>query len=279
MGDRLAGNRVHAHSLENSVLGEELWNQLQTEPAAAEVVGIPGREREILAHWYACTWVDVRDFELKAATRRGVVPGNPLADLLFNAVMVRILAEIHNANGESPGGVVVPYVAGENICDVDCVAGFDASTRVSDVTYIDDICLMVAAEKPEQLIERTAEMVRVCRRALAKYGLKMNFSQGKTECILHPYGEGSQALMASLQRVDEQRVIPVDAVLVRVVRSYRHLGTIHAATGNLTEETRAKVRVMISAHRELAGRVFGSPSCGPFCSLLRERGALARRRC
>ena len=79
----------------DAVLGGELWHQLQTEPAAAEVIGIPERELQIMADWYACTWVDVRDYGLKAETRFGVVPGNPLADLLFNAVMVRVLEEIH----------------------------------------------------------------------------------------------------------------------------------------------------------------------------------------
>ena len=52
--------------------------------AAAEVIGVPERERQIIADWYACTWVDVRGCELKAETRRGVVLGNPMADLFFN---------------------------------------------------------------------------------------------------------------------------------------------------------------------------------------------------
>ena len=42
------------------LLGEELWHQLQVEPAAAEVIGVQERERQIMADWYECTWVDVR---------------------------------------------------------------------------------------------------------------------------------------------------------------------------------------------------------------------------
>ena len=87
----------------------------------------------------------------------------------------------------------------------------------------------------------------------------MNFSKGKTECILRHFGDDSQDLMACLQRVDDQTVITGDDVVVRVVRSYRHLCTIHTATGNMTEEARARVRVMMAAYRELAGRVFGPP--------------------
>ena len=37
------------------VLGEELWHQLQVEPAAAEVIGVPERERQIMADWYVPT--------------------------------------------------------------------------------------------------------------------------------------------------------------------------------------------------------------------------------
>ena len=52
---------------------------------------------------------------------------------------------------------------------------------------------------------RTAEMIRVCRRALAKHGLLMNFSKGNTECILRPVGDGSQNLMACVPRVVDQK--------------------------------------------------------------------------
>ena len=88
-------------------------------------------------------------------------------------------------------------------------------------------------------------MKRVCRRALAKHGL------------VHR-GHGSQDLVACLQRSDGERVITVDDAAVRVVRSYKHLGTIHPATGNMTEDARARVRATMAVYRALAGRVFGS---------------------
>ena len=85
------------------------------EPAAAELIGVPERERQIMADWYACTWVDVRGCELKAETRRGVVPANPMADLLFNAVMVRVLEEIRRCSEEWAEGVMVPLAVEQNI--------------------------------------------------------------------------------------------------------------------------------------------------------------------
>ena len=91
---------------------------IQVEPPAAEVIGVPERERQIVANWYACIWVDVRGFELKTETRRGVVPGNPMADLLFIAVMVRVPEEIHRCCEEWAEGVMVPLAVGQNIGDV-----------------------------------------------------------------------------------------------------------------------------------------------------------------
>ena len=133
---------------------------------------------------------------------------------------------------------------------VDC----DDITPVSDVTYVDDLRLMVAAEKPDELIGDD----QVCRRALAKHGSQMNFSKGKLSANCGPLEMAHRDLMACLQYIDDQRVITVDDV-VRVVRSCRHLGTIHTATGNMTEEARARVKAMMAAYRALAGRVFGSP--------------------
>ena len=162
-----------------------------------------------------------------------------MADLLFNAVMVRVLEKIHRCSEEMAGSVMVPLAVGQNIGNVLRVVDCDDVVPVSDVTYVDDLCLMVSAEKPDDLIERTAEMIRVCRRVLAKHGLKMNFCKGKTECILRLFGRGSQELVAGLQRIDGQKVITVDDAVVRVVKSYKHLGTIHTATGNMTEEAQS----------------------------------------
>ena len=143
------------------VLGEEQWHQLQVEPAAAEVIGVPERERQIMADWYACTWVDVRGCELKAETTRGVVPGNPMTDLLFNAVMVRVLKEIHRCSEEWAEGVMVPLAVSQKIGEALRVVDGDDVAPVSAVTYVDDLCLMVSAEKQDELIERTAEIVGV----------------------------------------------------------------------------------------------------------------------
>ena len=72
---------------------------------------------------------------------------------------------------------MVPFAAGQNIGDVLRVVDCDDIVPVSDVTYVDDLCLIVSAEKPNELIERTAEMTRVCRRAFTKHGLRTNFLQ------------------------------------------------------------------------------------------------------
>ena len=100
----------------------------------------------------ACTWVDVRGCELKAETRRGMVPGNPIADLLFNAVLV--LEEIHHCSEEWAEGVTDPLAVGQTSGDVLRVVGCGDVAPVSDVTHVDDLCLMVSAEKPDELIER-----------------------------------------------------------------------------------------------------------------------------
>ena len=55
---------------------------------------------------------------------------------------------------------MVPLAVGQNIGDV---------LRVADC---DNLCLMVSAEKPDEMIERTADMIRVCRRALAMHACR-----------------------------------------------------------------------------------------------------------
>ena len=80
--------------------------------------------------------------------------------------MVRVLEEIHKSSEELSGSVMVLLAVDQNIWDVLRVVDCDDVVLVTDVTYVDDLCLMVSAEKPDELIERTAEKIRVCRRAL-----------------------------------------------------------------------------------------------------------------
>ena len=99
-------------------------------------------------------------------------------------------------------------------------------------------------------------MIRVCRRASAKHGLLMNFSKGKTECILRPFGDGSQ---------DEPRVITVDDVVVRVVRSCKHVGCRGAGVGPQTPNSARSCKCLRCRH------CFVVSDCGVRPALL-ERG-------
>ena len=192
------------------VLGEEPWQQLHVEPAASEVIGVPERERQIMADWYPCTWVDVCGCELNAETRRGVVPGNPMADFLFNAVMVRVPEEIHRCSEEWAEGVMVPLAVGQNIGEVLRVVDCDDVAPVSDV---DDLCLKVLAEEPDELIERTAGMIRVCRRASGQAWLEDELLQGQNRAhheALRPWiaGVGGRSCSALRARRSSQLTTP-----------------------------------------------------------------------
>ena len=161
---------------------------------------------------------------------------------------------------------MVPLAVGQNIGDVLKVVDCDDVALVSDVTYVDDLCLMVSAEKPDELIERSAEMIRVCRRALAKHGLQMNFSKDIIECVMRLLGRGSQEFVAGLQCIDGRKVITVDGAVVRIVRSYKHLGA----------RWRDESLALRSCHsRPNCG--WQTRCCGPSFSSLRGAGVRARR--
>ena len=95
--------------------------------------------------------------------------------------MVRVPEETHRCSEEWAEGVMFPLALAQNIEDVLRVVDCDDVPLVSDVTYVDDLCLTVSAEKPDELIERTAEMNRVCRPALGQAWLADELLQGQNQ--------------------------------------------------------------------------------------------------
>ena len=77
-----------------------------------------------------CTWVDVRVCELMTETRRGVVPGEPSGG-----------SSIQCGHGSGPRR--------DPQRQRGVVGRRDGAVRrvVSDVTYVDDLCLMVSADR------------------------------------------------------------------------------------------------------------------------------------
>eukprot|EP00973_Karenia_brevis_P042286 5852134-Karenia_brevis.AAC.1 len=60
----------------------------------------------------------------------------------------------------------------------------DSATTVVEVTYVDDEAIMLAATSPKALNRAIATLLEVLVDVFRKFGFRINWKEGKTECFV-----------------------------------------------------------------------------------------------
>ena len=130
------------------------------------------------------------------------------------------------------------------------------------------------AESNEILLHNLAMTTMAIKSTLAPFGMALNLSKGKTEAVIELCGSQSASLQAAMAYEDEggqsvARLPLLDGSHLRLVRSYRHLGTIAAPSVVLSAEYGARTINFKAAWEKKVGHVvprgtlMGFPSLGP----------------
>ena len=165
--------------------------------------------------------------ELVARPRKGVKPGEALADLLFSLLLSPILARISSELDDL--GLLLRPVASTHIFAQD-----DSPEPVTDATFADDTAFMVVLASVidhQQARSSLSTAAGVIHRALASKGLIPNYGKGKSGVLLHVHGPSSRSFRRHCM-IEHSVVIQVDRSsndVILVVDSYKHLGTTAAS--------------------------------------------------
>ena len=131
----------------------------------------------------------------------------------------------------------------------------------SDVSFVDDFALLVASASPTDLLDNVRNHVRAYSELLADFGLSLNMSPGKTEAFVTFRGKGAKDAASKLVHQDDHSHVPLhDGRLLRIVRSYVHLGTLTTPSGSYAQEVSRRTQSMLHAYLPLAKSTFGEPS-------------------
>ena len=184
------------------------------------------------------TWYEVEGRAV--VTMKGSRPGSPLADALFHSQMQRIshrlkemlkdLTELQEEDGNQKVG------AGEPIYWADDLA---IPLHATTCSHID------------QLVEEVTERVNDI---FLKYGLKMNFSQGKSGVILTYRGAGSAEARKELLRKREDTFnIQEENKTHKLYKgmTYKHLGVYQESGGQINYEIKCRVGATWQSFRTL----------------------------
>ena len=158
-------------------------------------------------------------------TQRGTRPGDPIADVLFNFVMSKVLEAFHLQLGN---GEVAQWLGhGRPVPHFQAPAPMPSEGYL-DVTFVDDCAIMIHAATNDKFATIVQQVVPAFTQAAFARGLEVNFSSGKTELLWNVYGRGAKAWKLRLH-LDQQCLRWQDADQsawsIRVCHEYKHLGT------------------------------------------------------
>jgi len=183
-------------------------------------------------------------------TRKGTRPGDNLADLLFSFVFARLLKRVIENLREDDitftvHGCCKPHPYPWQL-DVQATATFE----LLGPTWADDLAVMVDADTPAELVHRTRRIGSEIFDQFAISGMDVNFGHSKTEIVMTELFRHNPACLDIDTRL-------LGAVHVRLVNSYRHLGTLFATGGRLAPEIRQRIGHAKSEFRRHRKAIYG----------------------
>ena len=180
-----------------------------------EVIGVHPRVIQLVCNLHASSWVIV-----KVGGRQGCVFGSMVFNTPYALALMTFNDELLNR------GVVMRIHDG-NITNETSNSSCEEVHHVLDVTFVDDECIMLAADDSRSLSEAIDCCTLVLSTTFQLRKLEVNWRLGKTECLVQMSGQHGGDIVEKWRREDGSLSIPVPQcdMRINVVDRYRHLGT------------------------------------------------------
>ena len=198
-------------------------------------------------------------------TSMGSRPGDSLADagfyFLFSWVLRSVSATLKLEGWLQP----VPWDERmrDNLFPVDCP---NCVCWPSDVTWMDDLCLLLRFKTPQLCAHGTSFAAGLLVDCCLRHGMEPNLGPGKTECIVQFKGKGARDSKRAVHSQSPPS-LPLGSELwrlmrIRVVPQYKHLGGLIYHAGGLLAEARSRVGQAWSSFRRHSKTVYSNPGVG-----------------
>ncbi|CAE7896755.1 unnamed protein product [Symbiodinium necroappetens] len=211
------------------------------------------------------TWFAHGVLEGTAVVKAGARPGDNLADLIFSFLFAELLKVLRQRFQKEGLSCALPWNeqwlgAGPAVADT---LSPDEATRPIDVTWMDDLALLVADSRPEGLLDKVTAVATATLDECMKATLVPNLAEGKTECVIALYGPGSKKTAAAVFRGSSPD-LPLHSSIwpdarLRLVSTYKHVGGLVQAGGGTSKEVRSRIGSAWAAFRQHRRQVFSSP--------------------
>ena len=154
--------------------------------AALCVWGAPPWLHRATTDWQAHTFFHVRHSERTCKLVSGVRPGDPLADLIFNACMTGFIKEMRECRIKEGLLVSMQDLDGNPL---DQAGGPDDQGPEREVdldgpTWVDDHAIFTVPQDPNDIVHNIRTIMVTLEAVAARHGFCLNTKKGKTECVI-----------------------------------------------------------------------------------------------
>ena len=207
-------------------IAADQWNEFITTTEQDNATQFLGEHaRRMLQDMFTATFFEMTEVEEKVATSRGTRPGDPVGDILFNMLFRLILQDVRQElQQHSDVEWIGTHKDETGIFNTRSIP----SMAFAEIAFVDDVAYIVHAPSPEQTLVLVQTILSAFKDHAAKRGLRVDFSEGKTEVLVNLVGAGSRAFKTKLWHEMKGR-IPIitetETCFVQAVHQYKHLGS------------------------------------------------------
>ncbi|CAE7415834.1 unnamed protein product [Symbiodinium sp. CCMP2592] len=253
-------------------------DSLQLSPDEREALAEHLAEPSALAGGGASPWLEALTCRLQEgnyfllkgdttviATAKGSRPGSSWADLIFAALIKRILLRRNELRAECAQVSRPPSFPWDGMRTFQACDDCSDHIEISEVVWADDIAIPRLTQ-PHQAACALGLEASCLSDALREFGFTLSFAPNKTAAVLALSGAGSRrAKQAVFSSSGLRGHIPVvcdsgPGVLLPVVTSYRHLGSQQTPGGGLRAEIAYRISQARAAFAEGRRKVYRNPA-------------------
>ena len=233
----------------------EIADMLEAVDHECALEGVSPHVERLVHDTMSHTFFTVEGIDSPVATHLGTRPGDPIGDLLFNLTMSKILAEMKDIVLQSG---VATWFGDPSRCADFLSPGDLPANGFADVSFVDDCAVAIHASELGHLQTIAQHVVSAMHVAARRRGLHLNYEAGKTEMLWQVQGKGSRKLKQQLMHNNNQICWSAFDVsfCLRVVQSYKHLGTWLQTGGCLSREIQTRAHGAKASWGSLARQFF-----------------------
>ena len=257
---RIPGPKAQAQSGSDEAEYDELTiaGQLQ-QPSALEQSNAHPWLQALTATINGGTWMHLRNDDIPVLTRRGTRPGSAWADLSFGVLLKRILHLRDQGKAAAANACGKEQLSWDGCRHWGPCEECRLTVTIDDLIWADDIASCLPIEHAADAGAAVCTEAGLLTDAFAAHELKLAFGPRKTAAIISLRGKGSRPARRQIFGGKAELSVLLEhsgCAKLPIVESYKHLGVLQSAEGNIKPEVKARSAAAWVAFREGRTRIF-----------------------